>query len=96
MAEFKIIASRTKPEKTFEGHSEFDIKMISGTISQGHSFYLYDTHHPCKFYVTKVLDHGEYLTISVKESIPWDNRWVGAKVDTENPQKACKYGYNAM
>jgi hypothetical protein len=95
MAEFEIIASRSKTDKTFEGHPEFDIKMVSGTIPQGQSFILYDTHHPCRFHVTKVLDHGEYLTISVKESIPWDNRWVGAKVDTENSQKARRYGYNA-
>jgi hypothetical protein len=93
MAVFHIVASRPQQVKDFSDHPEFDVEVIKGEISAGLIFRLYETHHPCDFTVIEVREGRQRLTLVVNKSISWEDKWVGAIVDTENPKAALKYGY---
>lgn len=93
MAVFRIIASRPQRLKSFSGHPEFDIELISGTLSAGITFRLYETHHPCDFTILEVHGEGQRLALIVDKSVSWEDQWVGATVDTNDPKASLKYGY---
>ncbi len=93
MAIFRIVASRSQKVKSFSDHPEFDVEVIGGVISAGLTFRLFETHHPCDYTVLHVREEQRWLTVVVNKPIPWDDKWVGAVVDTENPRAALKYGY---
>ena len=92
MTVFQIKSSRSAESGEL---AEFDVYVTDGELIPGSEFVLFETHHPCNFVVEKVNANGELTTIQVQGVVPWDNRWRGAIVDTQNPDAAKKYGYNS-
>lgn len=92
MTIFQIKSSRSARNGDL---AEFDVFAISGEVSYGCEFLLFETHHPCKFVVERVEKNGELTLLKVQGIVPWDNRWRCAIVDTENPDAAKKYGYSS-
>jgi hypothetical protein len=92
MTVFQIKSSRSAKSGKL---AEFDVAVVSGEVSPGCEFLLFETHHPCNFVVKQVKNVGELTTLQVHGIVPWDNRWRGAMVDTENPDAAKKYGYSS-
>lgn len=92
MAVVKIIASRPQKIKDFEHHPEFDVEIISGDLSVGDRFVLWETRHPFEAIVRKILK-GDVVTLSVSCSVSYEGWRVGTIVDSNDPEAGRKYGY---
>jgi len=92
MTIFQIKSSRSAINGNL---AEFDVIVVNGEVSYGCEFLLFETYHPCKFVVERVEKKGELILLKVQGIVPWDNRWRGAIVDTENSDAAKKYGYSS-
>ena len=91
MAVFRIIASRPQRVKSFGDHPEFDIELISGTVSAGFTFRLFEAEHACDFTVLGVREAAGRMTLAVNKPVSWPDEWAGAIVDTDDPEATRRY-----
>jgi hypothetical protein len=88
MAVFKVQSSRPADGERL---AEFDVCVSDGPLTPGTEFFLYETHHPCRFVVQSVSSHDDFSTLHVSGIVPWENWRRGAIVDTSGPKSARRY-----
>jgi hypothetical protein len=96
MASFKIIHSRWQPP-----HLVFDTQMLSGNVSVGESFSVWDTRHRYDFVVAAVRAEAvstllfctaDFLHL-LSPTEKWPDMFGGKQVDTADPTVAQSYSH---
>ena len=98
MARFKIIRSQLRAP-----HMLFEVQVISGAISTGQSFSLWDCAHRFDFQVAEVQQDGEtahlvctsaYLQLASANE-RWPEMFASKQADTDDPKVAQSFSHKS-